>query len=183
MHWEKFPLAPLAELVAREQAAASVPSRIVAMVHVRDSVRLLPSYFASLNATVDLFVVMDNNSTDGTAAFLDAAERQYPLVRLFFSAEKEVWQEKLMKQILLDTARQHGATHLMFLDADERLTDSLGSGLLRRLGRLLRPGEYLCSPLFTLWQSGSAFRFDGSLFGDVSAACAVGHGAAGRHWL
>ena len=73
----------------------------------------------------DHLVVLDHASTDDTLAILHQVAWEHPRRVTVMHESSPVWEEMRHRQLLLDTARAKGATHIVTIDADEILTGDL----------------------------------------------------------
>lgn len=74
---------------------------------------------------LDELVILDHASTDGTRGICDELRAEFG-TRLHKITESDpVWEEMRHRQRMLDIARQNGATHICYIDADEILTGDL----------------------------------------------------------
>jgi hypothetical protein len=105
----------------------------------------------SLRAAVrwcDVVVVLDHASTDGTLRVIDDVASETGRV-LRLRDENPEWDEMRHRQRMLSAAREHGATHVALVDADEVLTGNLLS-VIRGHIEALTDGEMLYLPGYNL---------------------------------
>lgn len=94
---------------------------IACLIPVRNAEDDLPGCLESARRFADFVVALDDGSTDGTRALLDASN----LVRRTLSnpvrGSYSGWNDSANRQRLLDEAGELGAEWIVFLDADERI--------------------------------------------------------------
>jgi glycosyltransferase involved in cell wall biosynthesis len=107
---------------------------------VRNAEADLPGWLASVRAFADAVVALDDGSTDGTRAVLDAD----PLVaRLLVNPRRETyegWDDAANRQRLLDAAGDLDPGWVLFLDSDERLDTGDGEALRAFIDGHAEPG-------------------------------------------
>jgi glycosyltransferase involved in cell wall biosynthesis len=104
----------------------------------------------------DQVIVADNGSTDCSRRIVeDLAEARPHRIVVRDDRETE-WREMEQRQMLLEEAREHGATHIAIVDADEVLTGNL-LHQIRPMVEALKPGHILNLPLYNL--RGSIMRY------------------------
>ena len=105
---------------ARDPAGEG-PQRVVCLLPVRNGEVDLPGWFASVERFADAVVALDDGSTDGTRAVLEA----HPLVARVIAnpvrATYEGWDDAGNRQRLVDAAAELEPDWVLWLDADERI--------------------------------------------------------------
>jgi hypothetical protein len=92
----------------------------------RNSAWCIGATARALLAWVDRLVVLNHASTDETGEILAAVRAEYADGRLVVLEETNpVWEEMRHRQLLLTTAREQGASHIVMVDDDEILTGNL----------------------------------------------------------
>lgn len=114
--------------------------RLIVLLPARNAEADLPGWLASVRAFADGVVALDDGSTDGTRAMLDAD----PLVaRVLFNPRRETyegWDDAANRQQLLDAARDLDPGWVLFLDSDERLDAGDGRALRAFVDGHAEPG-------------------------------------------
>jgi hypothetical protein len=128
--------------------------KIVALMFVKNEVDILPYTIPPLRQLVDDVLVLDTGSTDETVPLLKSLN-----VRVRHG-EGGYGAEGLPRNQLLQWAREVGASHHVWLDADECFTANLTRIALRSLAGDLTPGRKLAFEWITLWHSFHAMRHD-----------------------
>src|SRR5437588_911 len=94
---------------------------VACLLPVRDGERELAGWFASVKRFADAVVALDDGSTDGTGAMLEAE----PLVRIVLRnpprPSAAAWDDGENRRRLLDSAGGLRPSWIVFLDVDERL--------------------------------------------------------------
>jgi glycosyltransferase involved in cell wall biosynthesis len=93
--------------------------RLLALVAVRDEMRFLPGFLASVGPQVDGIVALDDGSTDGSAELL--ASSPWVIEVLRNPPDRPTWDEAANHRALVAAGLRHGAEWLVVVDADERL--------------------------------------------------------------
>jgi LCP family protein required for cell wall assembly len=95
--------------------------RVVCLLPARNCEHDLPGYFASVARVADAVVALDDGSTDGTGAFLEAE----PLVKVLLTRperpDHREWDDAGNRRALLEAAAALRPAWILSLDADERL--------------------------------------------------------------
>lgn len=83
----------------------------------------------------DSVVFLDHASEDASPKILDDLQGEYGYPRVIICNESSKhWPEMEHRQLMLEVARRHGATHIALIDADEVLTGNLLDGKTWRSG-------------------------------------------------
>jgi glycosyltransferase involved in cell wall biosynthesis len=132
----------------------------VALLAVRDDLRYLPGYIASVGPQTDGIIALDDGSSDGSAEFLESCSAVVELIRI--APERPEWDEVGNYRRLVEAGLRHGAGWLVSLDADERVERDFRTRLewVIARGRLLGLSSYQVR-LRELWDSPDHFRADG----------------------
>jgi glycosyltransferase involved in cell wall biosynthesis len=118
----------------------------------------------------DDLVVLDHCSTDNTRQILDDIATENPGRVKVLSDDDPIWHEMALRQRLLETARNNGATHLIIIDADEVLTGNL-LPVIRSLISTTTSGNCGELPMYCLWRNLQTYRTDrSSPWGRMSAS-------------
>lgn len=112
----------------------------------------------------DSLVVLNHASTDRTAEILNqvAAEREGRVTIL--NESDPAWMEMDHRQRMLNVAREQGATHVSYVDADEVLTGNLLDEIREHI-ESLPPCRFLQVALPCVWPGLAQYRDDASPFG------------------
>ena len=143
--------------------------KIVACMPVYNEEWILDLSLAALRPFVDEILVLDDGSTDRSA---DIA-RQAGCVVLESgrgiadggSRRCDADGVAAMRRRLLNEARSRGATHTVWLDADEVLTQDGAAGFRQTLAAM-HPGQKLFLPWLAMWKSPHFYRDDDSVWAD-----------------
>ena len=133
--------------------------RLLALLAVRDDVRWLPGFFASVGPHVDGVLALDDGSTDGSDRYL--AERGEVLELIRVPPDRPAWDEIGNYRRLVDAAVRHGADWVLSLDADERVEQEFRTRLERALAVRPEGVDAYAVRLRELWDSPLQFRDDG----------------------
>lgn len=132
--------------------------------------RFLPGLFENLDGQVDGVVALDDQSTDGSRAFV---ERQ-PLVRevlIVPHGAQEELEDGRNHRALTEAAWEHGADWLLGIDADERVERGFRARAEAEVRRCEAYGESaLWVPFRELWDAPDRMRVDG-IWGGKRKAC------------
>ena len=153
----------LGRLLTVPSGGAAVVARrvcLLAVLAVRDEMRYLPGFLANVSPLVDGIVALDDGSTDGSGAFLQAHPRVLEVLRV--PVDRPQWDEVGNFKKLHAAALRHGADWIVALDADERLEKNFRD----RAERVIRRGKRLGLSAFAmklreLWDAPDMFRSDG----------------------
>lgn len=107
---------------------------------------------------MDELIFMNHASTDRTKDIIGKLHWQVGRERLVYLDQPNLdWMQYEYRQEMLDLARERGATHVAFLDADEALTANLLPEI-RTYIKALQPGECLTLPVPCMWRSPLKYR-------------------------
>jgi peptidoglycan/LPS O-acetylase OafA/YrhL len=135
--------------------------RIIALVAFRDEMRHLPDFFANVAPHVDGIIALDDQSVDGSAAFVAAQPSVLELLTVPPGAQDEL-EDGRNHRALTEAARKHGADWLLGLDADERLEQDFRQRAEVELRRAQDAGTNAMWLHFReLWDSPDQYRADG----------------------
>jgi glycosyltransferase involved in cell wall biosynthesis len=113
---------------------------LVCLLPVRNGEDDLPGYLESVARFADAVVALDDGSTDGTRAILDAS----PLVKLVLDnplrPDYHGWDDAANRNSLLDAAAELGPEWILSLDADERISPDDAAPLRSFVEREALPG-------------------------------------------
>jgi len=141
--------------------------KLIALMAARDESWVIGLSLRAALKWCDEVIVLAHCCTDDTINIvIDAAEEKPGHVHLMVE-DNPVWAEMHHRQAMLEKARQLGATHIAYVDADEVLTGNL-LPLVRPELEEMPPGGYLRLSLPCLWRSLYRYRTDG-LFGDKAS--------------
>jgi glycosyltransferase involved in cell wall biosynthesis len=134
--------------------------RLLAVLAVRNEMRFLPGCIANLAPQVDGIVALDDDSSDGSAEFLESCETVLEVLRA--PRGRPVWDEVQNHRRLVRAALRHGADWILCVDADELLEREFRT----RAERVIRRGRALGFSAYNvrlreLWGSVDQFRVDG----------------------
>jgi hypothetical protein len=136
----------------------------------------------------DALVVADHGSTDRSREILEALADEYGRDSVIIRDDRESeWREMEQRQMLLGTAREHGATHIAIIDADEVLTGNLlpSKSALNTIDTyldLLSPGEMLQMPLCNL-RGGIGHYHQNGIWGNRITTIAFSDTARLAQWI
>lgn len=134
-------LPPLAHLAPYQET----PRKFALITQVKNVHATLQVFLDSVDWLVDVTVVVDTGSKDGTQgllAQLEAENEDFHALSTLSSTEEgaAIWNEGTSYRLMLEKARELGATHMVHLDSDEILTQALGDhNLLRHMISSLPP--------------------------------------------
>lgn len=106
---------------------------------------------------MDELIVMDHASTDRTAEILKKIQAEVGPRLTVLNQPDTLWMQYEYRQTMLGFARERGATHIAFLDADEALTANLLPEI-RTYVDALKPTECLTLPVPCMWRSPLKYR-------------------------
>lgn len=115
--------------------------KIVGVAKFRDEGRLAELCIQDLMGVCDHVIVYDDRSCDGS---IDALKSRWDGSRLTVATlpGQTAFNEKVIYDLLFDEARARQATHILMLDADERLSPALADrSVMRSLAAQSDPGE------------------------------------------
>ncbi len=99
--------------------------KLTALMPARNEDWILGLSARAVMRWVDSLIILDHCSTDRTRRIAFEVAAEYPGRVITLCEEDPVWEEMRHRQILLATAREHGATHIALVDADEVLSGNL----------------------------------------------------------
>ncbi len=97
----------------------------VAIMPCRNEAWIIGLTARTLLMWVDELIVLDHASTDATPHILRDVCAEHQGRCCWIMESDGQWNEMAHRQRLLETAREHGATHIVMVDADEILTGNL----------------------------------------------------------
>jgi peptidoglycan/LPS O-acetylase OafA/YrhL len=143
-----------------DEAEAPRP-RIIALVAFRDEMRYLPDFFANVAPHVDGIVALDDQSVDGSAAFVAAQPSVLEVLTVAPGTQDEL-EDGRNHRALTEAASKHGADWLLGLDADERLEDDFRQRAEVEIRRADATGaDAMWLHFRELWDSLDQYRVDG----------------------
>jgi len=131
--------------------------RLVCLMPVRNEAWCLGLSARAVLEWVDHLVVLDHASTDPTPAILWELDKLYPGKLTVLNEDDPQWNEMAHRQRLLEECRRQGATHIVYVDADEVLTGNL-LPRIRGLVECTQPGLILQLPWLSM--RGSIARYE-----------------------
>ena len=118
-----FGIGPLVEEAGRSVTIDDTERpTLVVLLPVRNGDADLPGWFASVNHFADAVVALDDGSTDGTRALLEAEPRVERLLRRPVRPDHAGWDDAANRSMLLEAAATLQPRWILYLDADERIT-------------------------------------------------------------
>jgi hypothetical protein len=134
--------------------------RLFALLAFRDEMRFLPGFFESVGPQVDGIVALDDQSSDGSAAYVAGRPEVLELLRVPPGAHGDN-EDGILRRMLVEAAWEHDAHWLLGLDADERLEIAFRARAEREIDRAEQAGQAaLWVPFKELWEPGR-YRSDG----------------------
>jgi glycosyltransferase involved in cell wall biosynthesis len=133
--------------------------RVLALIAIRNEERYLEGYFRHVRDFVDGFIVFDDNSTDGSAALIQAEPKVLKVFQRRESSAPHAFEVENRKA-LLTCAWETGAEWVLCCDADERFEERF----LQALGPIIRSKPERCVMglhLRPLWGKHNQYRTDG----------------------
>lgn len=127
-----------------------VSMKLIAIMPVKNE-----SWILGLSARValqwcDMLIVADHHSTDKSRDIMNDLHREYGASRFLIRDDRvEDWHEMQQRNMLLEEARDQGATHIAMIDADEILTGNL-QRTIREHVESLGVGQMLYLPGYNL---------------------------------
>ncbi|OSX73525.1 hypothetical protein BU14_0340s0009 [Porphyra umbilicalis] len=138
---------------ARGAGRRRPPTKLVGLVEARNALRALPFFLSALASLVDSVVLLDDVSTDASAAFAAAHGAALGVEVLLTKTRGWVREELRDRSILLAAGRSVGGTHFVLLDTDEFVTRGcVADGTLRARIGALPPGAALPLPWIEAWR-------------------------------
>lgn len=150
---------------------------LVALTAARNEEWILGCTGRATLAWCDEVVFLNHASTDRTADIIADIAEEHP-GRVSVIHVPGAWDEMHHRQAMLDKARERGATHCAYVDADELLTANLlsegqsGQPVIREQIETLDPGRYIRVGMPCMWRSLTRWRNDQSVFGCASTMLA-----------
>lgn len=144
--------------------------RLLALVAFRDELRFLPGLFENLTGQVDGVVALDDQSSDGSRAFVEGQPLLRELLTVAPGAQLEL-EDGVNHRALTEAAWEHGADWLLGIDADERLERGFRARAEIEIDRAESAGApALWVPFRELWDGPDRVRVDG-IWGAKRKAC------------
>lgn len=144
--------------------------RLLALVPFHDEMRFLPGLFENLAGKVDGVVALDDQSKDGSRAFV---ESQRLLVELVSGpvGDHDQMRDGWRHRRLIEAAWEHDADWLLGIDADERLERDFRSRAEAEIRRAEKDDQAaIWVPFRELWDAPDTVRMDG-VWGEKRKAC------------
>jgi len=98
--------------------------RIVCLVPARNAELLLPQFFRTISPITDLVVALDDGSTDGTAGILNSHSSVKVLLKNPTKSDFSSWDDGKNRADLLHAAESLNPDWILYLDADESMSES-----------------------------------------------------------
>lgn len=124
-------------------------SKIVAILPCRNSAWVLGLSARALLMWVDELHILEHACTDATGDIICDLQNEFPHRVFDLCIDSGIWQEMSHRNLLLESARAHGATHIVTIDDDEVLTGNL-LPTIRQWVENVRPGAILTLPWLQL---------------------------------
>ena len=112
----------------------------------------------------DSAVVLLHACTDGTESIVEQVAQEHAGRVHILTEPDPNWAEMSHRQKMLEAARERGATHIAYVDADEVLCGHLVEPIRQHIERLPAAG-YIRLSMFCMWRSLTEYRDDTSVFG------------------
>jgi LCP family protein required for cell wall assembly len=126
-----FGIGPLAAEAGRSIAVDDTDRpRLVVLLPVRNGEADLPGWFESVRRLADAVVALDDGSTDGTRALLEAEPLVARLLHRPRRPDHAGWDDATNRSLLLEAAATLRPRWLLSLDADERISEDDAAALL-----------------------------------------------------
>lgn len=133
--------------------------KTVALLPVKNEAWIIKTYLSSIKPFADSVIALDDGSEDGTIDMLMSE----PFVTLYKTSDvlpaESMTDMSARRSFLLSKAREFGATHQIWLDADEAIP-ALFADQFKEALSLLKPGQKLRMPWVTLWKKSESMRTD-----------------------
>ena len=126
--------------------------KIVGLTLARNEAWILRTTLDASLRWCDEIIVMNHSSTDATRAIAATAANETKRVKIIDWTDGEHWMEMDARQRSLEIGREHHATHIAIVDADEALTHN-NLPVVRSWFETLKPGECLDVPMIAPWGS------------------------------
>ena len=134
--------------------------RVVAITRVLDEADVVEAFARHAAAYVDHHVFLDNGSTDGTLAVLDALHREGLPLTLLQTGSVSFNEAGHLTQLFRHAIQHHGADWVACLDADEFLDDRGSAVGLRELLQALAEAAPQVASLHLRWADYVASALD-----------------------
>lgn len=121
----------------------------------------------------DEIVILLHACTDRSPEIAQALALEYPGRVTVMTANDAQWEEMGHRQLLLETARTRGATHMALIDCDEVLTGNL-LGSVRDQAAQMQQGAILQIPMRNMYGSINEYRCDNSIWGNTVTSVLFG---------
>jgi hypothetical protein len=132
--------------------------------------RFLPGLFENLAGQVDGVVALDDQSTDGSRAFVESQPLVVELLTVPPGTQDEL-EDGRNHRALVEAAWEHRPDWLLGIDADERVERGFRRRAEREIARSERAGHTaLWVPFRELWDAPDRVRLDG-IWGEKRKAC------------
>lgn len=132
------------------------PMKLAAILRIKDQILTIDECLTKLSTIVDLIIVLDNGSTDGT---LEAYKKFPKVVKVLHTTEFDEGRDKIM---LLDEAKKTDADWILWIDADEifenHFTREVAESYMR--SKYNRITFRMCN----FWMNKKDCRYDGNYF-------------------
>jgi len=160
--------------------------KIVALVPARNESFLIEQCLRGLALYADAIIVLDDASEDNTVEIVKSIAKECKVEKII---KRKKWHrdEPFNRSRLFQAARDSGATHIIFVDADEMFTaDCLKNDFLRKKILALKPGDTLVMPWIPIWRDVYKFRQDRGVPVKPFACCDDGtcsYGGYGKQFI
>lgn len=115
--------------------------KLIALICTRNSDWIIGLSLRAALMVADEAVVLLHNCTDRTAEIVEDVRRETQRVSTIVK-DGSLWPEMAHRQLMLEVAREQGATHILLIDDDEVVTGTL-IGAFRVAVNILTPGRIL----------------------------------------
>jgi hypothetical protein len=134
---------------------------LLALVAFRDEMRFLPGLFENLAGQVDGVVALDDQSTDGSRAFVKSQPLLVDLLTVEPGTQEEL-EDGRNHRALTEAAWRHDADWLLGIDADERVERDFRRRADAEIASAEAAGApALWVPFRELWDAPDRVRMDG----------------------
>ena len=145
-------------------------TRLLALLPFRDEMRFLPGLFENLEGQVDGVIALDDQSQDGSRAFVESQSLLVELLTVEPGAQGELEDGK-NHLTLVEAAWEHQPDWLLGIDADERVEQGFRQRANREIAAAEGRGDVaLWVPFRELWNGPEQMRVDG-VWGQKRKAC------------
>ena len=124
--------------------------RLVGLMPVRNEAWVLALSARVALTWCDDLVILLHDCVDGSSDIVTELSDNEPGRVHIFRDLSPSWLEMEHRQMLLEAARSHGATHIALIDADEILTGDILPGVIRAHVAATSPAHILQLPLYNL---------------------------------